>query len=87
MPRGIVPDVMIGYNILEGPGRTGLAHHADWHQMFVVVSGQATLLRGDERTPVKAPCVIHIPPNVDHDMIVEDGERVEYVFVNEYLEK
>ena len=85
LPKGIVPGLMAGYNILDGPGRTGLASHTDWHQVFIVVNGQATLLRGDEQIPVQAPCVIHIPPNTEHDMLVADGEHVEYVFINKYL--
>jgi mannose-6-phosphate isomerase-like protein (cupin superfamily) len=85
LPRGIVPDLMMGYNILEGPGRTGLANHSAWHQVFVVVQGRGTLLRGDERIPIQSPCVVHIPPNTDHDVLVAPEERIEYVYVNKYL--
>ncbi|MFN8453459.1 MAG: hypothetical protein U0401_02120 [Anaerolineae bacterium] len=85
MPRGIVPGMLVGYNILEGPGCTGLGNHTEWHQVFVVVQGSATLLRGAERIPVAAPCIIHIPPHTDHDMLVAPGQRVEYVYINKYL--
>ncbi len=85
LPRGIVPDLLVGYNILDGPGRTGPSNHSDWHQVFVVVQGQGTLLRGEERIPIQAPYVIHIPPNTDHDVLVAPGERIEYVYVNKYL--
>jgi mannose-6-phosphate isomerase-like protein (cupin superfamily) len=85
LPRGIVPDVLVGYNILDGPGRTGLGRHLDWHQIFVVVQGQGTLLRGEERIPIKAPCVVHIPPDTEHDVLVAPGEHIEYVYVNKYL--
>ena len=86
MPKGIVPGLTVGYNILDGPGRTGLASHSSWHQVFVLVDGQCTMLRGDERAPVQAPCVVHIPPNTKHDMLVAEGEHVEYVFTNKYLQ-
>ena len=86
LPRGIVPGLMVGYNILDGPGRTGLASHSTWHQVFVLVKGQGTLLRGDERIPVQAPCAVHIPPNTQHDVLVVEGEHVEYVFINKYLQ-
>jgi mannose-6-phosphate isomerase-like protein (cupin superfamily) len=85
LPRGIVPDILVGYNILDGPGRTGLGNHPGWHQVFVVVKGQGTLLRGAERIPIQAPCVLHIPPNTDHDVLVEPGEHIEYVYLNKYL--
>jgi mannose-6-phosphate isomerase-like protein (cupin superfamily) len=85
LPRGIVPDMLVGYNILNGPGRTGLGRHPDWHQVFVVVVGQGTLLRGGEHIPVQAPCVIHIPPNTEHDVLVEAGQHIEYVYINRYV--
>lgn len=84
-PRGIVPDILVGYNILDGPGQTGLGNHSDWHQVFVVVKGAGTLLRGEERVWIEAPCVLHIPPNTDHDVLVEPGQHIEYVYVNKYL--
>lgn len=87
LPRGIVPDILIGYNILDGPGRTGVGRHTGWHQVFVVVKGQGTLLRGEERIPVQANCVVHIPPNTNHDVLVESGQHIEYVYVNRYLAK
>lgn len=85
LPQGIVPDLSVGYNILDGPGRTGLHNHTEWHQVFVVVQGQGTLLRGEEQTVIQAPCVLHIPPNTDHDVLVAPGERIEYVYVNKFL--
>jgi mannose-6-phosphate isomerase-like protein (cupin superfamily) len=85
LPRDIVPDILIGYNILDGPGHTGLGRHAGWHQVFVVVMGQGTLLRGEERIQVQAPCVVHIPPDTDHDVLVEPGQHIEYVYVNRYI--
>lgn len=85
LPRDIVPDILVGYNILEGPGRTGLGNHPGWHQVFVVVQGEGTLLRGEDRIPIQAPCVVHIPPNTDHDVLVAPGEHIEYVYVNKYL--
>jgi mannose-6-phosphate isomerase-like protein (cupin superfamily) len=85
LPRGVVPGLLLGYNTIEGPGRNGLGRHPDWHQVFVVVRGRGTLLRGEERIPIQAPCVVLIPPHTDHDVLVEEGERIEYVYINRYL--
>ena len=85
VPRGIVPGISVGYNILEGPGRTGLHHHAREHQVFVVVQGRGTLLRGEERIPIQASCAVYIPPNTDHDVLVAPGERIEYVYLTRDL--
>jgi mannose-6-phosphate isomerase-like protein (cupin superfamily) len=85
LPRGIVPGLLVGYDVIEGPGRNGLGKHHEWHQVFVVVRGRGTLLRGDERIAVEAPCIVHIPPDTEHDVFVVEGERIEYVYINEYL--
>lgn len=85
LPRGIVPDLLVGYDVIEGPGRNGMGKHPEWHQVFVIVRGRGTLLRGEERLPVEAPCIVHIPPNTDHDVLVADGEHIEYVYINRYL--
>jgi mannose-6-phosphate isomerase-like protein (cupin superfamily) len=85
LPKGIVPGLAVGYNILNGPGRVGIGNHSDFHQVFVVIHGQGTLLRGDERIQIQAPCVVHIPAHTDHDVLVEPGGHIEYVYVNEYL--
>jgi len=85
LPRGIIPDLLVGYNILDGPGRVGLGNHPGWHQVFVVVQGQGTLLWGEERLAVEAPCVVHIPPGTNHDVSVEPGQHIEYVYINRYL--
>lgn len=85
LPKGIVPDLLVGYDIVEGPGRNGLGSHSKWHQVFVVVQGRGTLLRGDERIHIEAPCILHIPPNTVHDVLVAPGEHIEYVYINKYL--
>jgi mannose-6-phosphate isomerase-like protein (cupin superfamily) len=86
VPRGILPGVVVGYDIIEGPGRNGLHQHATWHQAFVVLHGRGTLIRGDERIALEAPCVVDIPPLTDHDVLVAEGERIEYVYVTRMLE-
>ncbi len=85
VPRGIVPGVVVGYDIVEGPGRNGLGCHPTWHQAFVVLKGRGTLVRGDERIEIEAPCVVDIPPATDHDVLVASGERIEYVYVTRML--
>ena len=85
LPKGIVPGLLVGYDVVEGPGHNGLGNHTNWHQIFVVVQGRGDLLRGEERIPIEAPCVLHIPPNTDHDVFVAEGERIEYVYINKYL--
>jgi mannose-6-phosphate isomerase-like protein (cupin superfamily) len=81
MPDGVIPGLAVGYNILEGPGRVGFNCH-DWDQIFVVVQGSGLLLRGEERVPIKAQCIVLIPAGTVHDVHVAPGERIEYVYIN-----
>jgi len=85
LPRGIVEGLLIGYDRVKGPGHNGTGFHEDFHQVFVVVKGRGVLHRGDERIPIEAPCVVHIPPKTRHDVFVAEGEEIEYVYVNKYL--
>jgi mannose-6-phosphate isomerase-like protein (cupin superfamily) len=87
LPKGIVSGLGVGYNILDGPGRVGIGNHSDFDQVFVIVQGQGTLLRGEERIFLQAPCIVHIPAHTNHDVLVEPGGHIEYVYVNEYLDQ
>lgn len=86
LPRGVVPGLVIGYDTIEGPGRNGLNSHPTWHQAFVVLKGRGTLIRGDDHLTIEAPCVVDIPPQTDHDVMVAEGERIEYVYVTRILD-
>ncbi|HOG47794.1 MAG TPA: cupin domain-containing protein [Anaerolineae bacterium] len=85
LPRGVVPGLLVGHDVIEGPGHNGLGRHAGWHQVFVVLAGRGMLVRGAERIAIQAPCVVHIPPDTEHDVLVAAGERIEYVYINKYL--
>ncbi len=85
LPAGIVPGLVVGYDIIEGPGRNGLNSHSTWDQVFVVLQGRGTLSRGGERTLLEGPCIALIPANTAHDVEVAPGDRIEYVYINKYL--
>lgn len=84
LPKGIVPGLLIGYDTITGPGHNGTGLHTDFDQVFVLISGRGTLMRGDEKVPVEAPLVVHIPRNTKHDVYVAEGDTIEYVYVNRY---
>ena len=85
LPKGIVPELAVGYDIIEGPGRNGPTSHSSWDQVFVVLQGQGVLVRDDERISLRAPCIALIPANTAHDVEVAPGDRIEYVYINKYL--
>lgn len=86
LPSGVVPGLVVGYDTIEGPGRNGLGCHAEWDQVFVVLQGAGLLHLGDERIRLEAPCIVLIPANTNHDVEVAPGERIEYVYINKWLE-
>jgi mannose-6-phosphate isomerase-like protein (cupin superfamily) len=85
LPRGIVEDLLIGYDRISGPGNNGAGRHVDFHQVFVVLKGRGILQRGEERVVLQAPCIAHIPAKTTHDVFVAPGEEIEYVYVNKYF--
>jgi mannose-6-phosphate isomerase-like protein (cupin superfamily) len=87
LPTGIVPGLLVGYDHIEGVGHNGLGNHSEWHQVFVVISGSGLLIRGTERIPIQAPCILHIPPHTDHDVLVDAGQSIEYIYINKYLDE
>lgn len=87
LPRGIVPGLVVGHDTITGPGRNGLHKHPTWHQVFVVLEGRGILIRGDERLTLEAPCVVDIPSDTDHDVLVAEGERIVYVYVTRVLDE
>ncbi len=87
LPEGVVEDLSMGYNILEGtggvPGHVGRNHHT-WDQVFVVIKGGGVLELADQRIPLQPETVVLIPANTDHDTLVQPGEHIEYVYVNKF---
>jgi mannose-6-phosphate isomerase-like protein (cupin superfamily) len=83
MPAGVVDKVQLGYNILHGPGHTGLGSHT-WDQIFVVVKGAGLLWRGEERIRLEKDMIALIPAGTPHDVHVVEGEHIEYVYVNRH---
>ena len=82
LPWGVVDGLLIGYDRIVGPGNNGEGFHADFDQVFVVLKGRGTLHRGEERLLLEAPCIVHIPRKTRHDVFVEKGDEIEYVYVN-----
>ncbi|WP_049924060.1 cupin domain-containing protein [Halopiger djelfimassiliensis] len=60
-----------------GPGAELEAHeHADSTNVFHVLEGTVTVLRGGDRERIAAPGVVHHEPGVDHGAKNETDERV-----------
>ena len=85
LPYRQTGDLNIGYVRMQGPTWNEVSAHTDWHQVYVMLNGKGRMLIGKQEHAVEAPCVIQIPYDTDHAMRVDEGEYVEYLYVNQML--
>ena len=83
LPKGIVGDLNVGRVRMTGPSWNEPGAH-EWSQLYLVLAGSGTMVIGDSQHPVAGPTVIQIPTNTEHYMKVAEGERIEYLYVNQF---
>lgn len=54
-------------------------HHQDMEEVFVMITGSATIRVGDEEAVMTRGDVVVVPPLTDHSMINTSKEVVEYI--------
>lgn len=84
LPRGLSANLSIGFDVMEPNACNGVGVHEMWDQVFIVTAGSGTLVSGDTRTHIEAPCVIVLPKGTPHDVETGPDERIEYYYVNSY---
>lgn len=82
--RDEVPGLQVGLVELVGPIHKTPAAHAEWNQAYIVLSGKATIHLGEDTHHVTEPTVVVIPKGTMHSVAVSAGDRVQYVFANQY---
>lgn len=82
---GEIDGICMGLVTLEGPIVKTPAAHDTWDQVYLVMEGTATIHLGGKSTKIEGPTVVVIPRNTNHSMECKAGERVRYVFINEYF--
>lgn len=87
IPQGTMGNVAAGYVVVEGPETTPANAHTDWEQAYLVVGGSGTLYLDGAPQRVEAGMVARIPLETEHYVEVAEGERLEYIYVNRFLEK
>ncbi len=80
--KGELANMAVGRVRLKGPIKKTPAAHDSWDQAYIILSGKATMLLGEERHPINGPTMITIPRHTHHSIEVEAGDEVEYAFVN-----
>lgn len=65
------------------PGKSELRHrHIRSEQFFYILSGEATIEAGENRTILRPGDGLHIPPRVPHQFKNESGRDVEFLVVS-----
>lgn len=65
------------------PGReTPPNAHATFHQVFIVLKGEADITIGNERRQVRAPAVAYIPARTDHSVRNAGATELQYVYAS-----
>ena len=84
MKKDEVPGLEMGHVSLEGPIHKTPAAHEQWQQVYLIFCGCGTIHLGDESRKVTAPTMVVIPSNTRHSVQLDAGEKMQYVFVNQY---
>lgn len=87
LKKGEVGDMGSGFIKMKGPTWNKPAAHDKWNQFYIILKGNGIMQIGDEKYPVTGPSVVMIPFNTLHALEVEEGEEVEYIYVNQHLKE
>lgn len=85
LPKGLIGDLGAGLVTMKGPTWNVMARHDGWQQVYLVLSGEGTMVIDGRKYPVSGPTVIQIPFNTDHAMELAEGQEMQYVYVNQFL--
>lgn len=70
---------------LTGPTRKTEDVHETWDQIYIILKGSGTIIVGDQSYPVGPEHVVRVPTGTNHGVVMGDGEEMEYVYVNAYV--
>ena len=85
LPKGITGEnISMGLVTLEGPTATEIGSHSEWLQAYVILSGSGTVILGEREILVDQPTIINIPLNTQHGVKLNAGEKMQYIYINNY---
>lgn len=79
-----IPGLQMGLVELAGPIHKTPASHEEFHQVYLIQSGQGTIHLGDQQRCVDGPTIVVIPKGTRHSVELACGQVLRYVFVNQY---
>ncbi len=74
----------LGYVRLKKGEQNNLASHPDEEEIYIILSGEAHILIGNEYDNVKAGDTVYIPRDTDHQMTCVSDEDLEYLYLANY---
>jgi quercetin dioxygenase-like cupin family protein len=70
------------------PGGTHVPHeHDDTEQAYIVISGTARAIVGEETLDLAAGDVVYIPPNTNHEVVATGDEPYEVMLIGVKLDE
>lgn len=71
---------------MQGPTTKADDVHAEWDQVYLVLSGSGTVLVGDSDYPIGPGSVVRIPKGTRHGVALKENERIEYCYFNAFVD-
>lgn len=79
-----IPGLQMGRVELKGPIHKTPATHAEFHQAYLIQSGNGTINLDGESRRLNGPTLVVIPRNTPHSVELQPDEQLCYVFVNQW---
>ena len=79
-----IPGLCMGRVVLEGPIHKTPAAHDSWHQAYLILNGTGTVHLAGAARRLDGPALVVIPVGTMHSVELGEGERLEYVYINQY---
>jgi mannose-6-phosphate isomerase-like protein (cupin superfamily) len=70
---------------LRGPTTKTLDAHEGWDQVYLIQAGSGRVIVGEEEISVGPRMVVRIPVHTLHGVILDEGETLEYIYVNAFV--
>lgn len=82
-PEGIIPRVAIGAVETEGPDEVAAHTHPMLEQLFLGLNNCCCMVKADEASQLlEEDMLLHIPTGSEHQVIVEQGAKLYYIWMD-----
>jgi mannose-6-phosphate isomerase-like protein (cupin superfamily) len=68
----------------KGPTKKAMDTHPGWDQIYIILRGSGTVVVGEAEFKVGPGHIVRIPVHTPHGVILQEGEELEYLYVNAF---